>query len=106
MTDIIYRRKKSQPVNYTSDEDILELESNLADISFDEINLHLGMNLLSEGEEWRPIQRTEIERIVKQRENIQEAELLIQNIVWDDPFELYKLFASVTVFCYIEILIF
>lgn len=64
--DIFYRRKRSQPINYTSDEDILELQANIVDLSCNESNLHFDMNSQSQGENWRTIQRIGIERTVPQ----------------------------------------
>ncbi|CAK9832798.1 PiggyBac transposable element-derived protein 4 [Anthophora retusa] len=93
--DIFYRGKSVQPINYTSDEDELGPEGNLVDFSYNEFSCsHLDMNVESQGEEWRPIQKTEIQSTVTEHEHTQDAELLVGNIDCNDPFELYKLFAT------------
>ncbi|KAI4487688.1 hypothetical protein M0802_011950 [Mischocyttarus mexicanus] len=92
--DIFYRRKWREPIIYTSDEDTLELQANPVDLSCNDSNLHLDMNIQSQGEEWRPLQRREIGHTVTQDNHMQEAELIIRNIDCDDPFELYKLFLN------------
>ncbi|XP_017796807.1 PREDICTED: piggyBac transposable element-derived protein 4-like [Habropoda laboriosa] len=59
--DISYGRKRVQPINYISDEDELGPEEN-------------------QGEEWRPIQRTEIQSTNTEHEHTQDAELLMPDI--------------------------
>lgn len=89
-----YRRKRSRPICYTSDDNISEqgfiIDNSCVRLS----NLHLSPNTMLQETEWQTIPTTQVEKEVAEPDRGQDAKFLIENINCSDPFEIYELFVT------------
>nr|XP_033331114.1 piggyBac transposable element-derived protein 4-like [Megalopta genalis] len=93
-SDQCYRRKRSRPICYTSDDSISEQEYSIDNSCVRLSNLHLSPNTMLQETEWQTIPTTQAEEEVAEPDRGQDAELLMENINCNDPFEIYELFVT------------